>query len=280
MELYQYVVRRLLLAEKCVPYLKDGQIITIFPGNAGSLIFRKVFQEKALEKDIKVVDTYTLPYACRKRGGPGTIDIHSVTGSAKNPAAALPGENTNAALTELNDIYPEFTPMDNVLEIALLNPNMLVHPIGTILNLGRIEFSNGNFWLYKEGFTKSTWKLLHAIDKEKVNILKKLGLHASPYLEFRKEIGADPWEEFAEVSSRGPLGAKDRYITEDVPIALVFMASLGDMVGVPTPTTRAIIRIFSEINQTDYFAEGRTVEKCGVVGKSQEELLKYVRRGD
>jgi opine dehydrogenase len=50
------------------------------------------------------------------------------------------------------------------------------------------------------------------------------------------------------------------------------MASLGEMLGVPTPTIKSLIHLASVIHGRDYWAEGRTVERLGIAGMSVREL--------
>ena len=66
-----------------------------------------------------------------------------------------------------------------------------------------------------------------------------------------------------------------RMITEDCPYILVPLASIGEMIGVPTPVTRALITLASEVNGADYFAEGRNVEHLGISGMSIDQLNKF-----
>ena len=44
------------------------------------------------------------------------------------------------------------------------------------MNVGRIDYSE-EFSLYKEGITKHTVRLLHAIEIERLNLGRKLGLN-------------------------------------------------------------------------------------------------------
>jgi opine dehydrogenase len=60
---------------------------------------------------------------------------------------------------------------------------------------------------------------------------------------------------------------------------MVLWASLGDLLGVTTPTARAIIHICSVIHDTDYWAQGRTVEKLGLANVGFSELLRYLETG-
>lgn len=60
---------------------------------------------------------------------------------------------------------------------------------------------------------------------------------------------------------------------------MVLWASLGDLLGVATPTARAIIHICSVVHNTDYWAQGRTVEKLGLANMSISELRRYLETG-
>jgi len=86
-------------------------------------------------------------------------------------------------------------------------------------------------------------------------------------------------------SNRGYDGIKapktvfTRYITEDIPMSLVPIASLGRLSNVPTPTIDAIILMGSVIHNTDYWAEGRTIEKMGLTGMTLKEIRRFIIEG-
>ncbi|MDH7604855.1 MAG: NAD/NADP octopine/nopaline dehydrogenase family protein, partial [Melioribacter sp.] len=63
-----------------------------------------------------------------------------------------------------------------------------------------------------------------------------------------------------------------RYITEDVPMSLVPISSVGKKFGVQTPTIDAIIHLASILTQTDYWKEGRTVERLNIQNMTLKEL--------
>ncbi len=78
---------------------------------------------------------------------------------------------------------------------------------------------------------------------------------------------------------KAPKTVYNRYITEDIPMSLVPIASLGRLVGVPTPAIDSIILLGSILHGVDYWAEGRTVESLGLAGKSLKEIRRYVLEG-
>jgi len=87
------------------------------------------------------------------------------------------------------------------------------------------------------------------------------------------------WAGFAAGSSKGPASANTRYISEDIPIGMVLWASLGRLLGVPTPTADSLIQISSVVHGTDYWQGGRTVEKLGLAGMTADDLVRYLMQG-
>jgi opine dehydrogenase len=266
------------LARVVAPHVVDGQIFCLTPGSAGTLVFSQVFADAGVTSDYFLAETVTLPYACRKLDGPGTINVHRVV-QPKLPAGVYPACQTESVIARLQTVYPAIRPLDHVLEAALHNPNLMVHPIGTLLNVGRIEYTKGDFWLYKEGFTESVFRLMEAQDAEKCALLEALGCVPRTYHEFNEYIEGMSFAQFAGLSSKGPASVTSRYITEDVPVGLVLMESLGQSCAAPTPTTSAIIHLFGQINHVDYRAGGRTLASLGLNGLKPDEIRERLTRG-
>ncbi len=130
--------------------------------------------------------------------------------------------------------------------------------------------------------------ILEEMDKERVAVAEALGFRAMSAREWLyiayDAAGRTLYE--AMRANRGYDGIKapktlyNRYISEDIPMSLVPLASLGDMVGVPTPTTRAIIHLGSILHQCDYWAQGRTVERLGLAGLNLKQIRRLVLEGE
>jgi opine dehydrogenase len=92
--------------------------------------------------------------------------------------------------------------------------------------------------------------------------------------------GRDLYEAIRNTESyrgiRAPQGIAHRYISEDVPMSLVPIASLGAMLGVATPVTDMIIDLGSMLHDTDYRAGGRTVESLGLAGLTVRQIRQMV----
>ncbi|MDD5833471.1 MAG: NADP transhydrogenase subunit alpha, partial [Clostridiales bacterium] len=68
-----------------------------------------------------------------------------------------------------------------------------------------------------------------------------------------------------------------RFMQEDTLSDLVPTASFGHMLGVPVPTIDMIIELESIMLGKDFKAEGRTVEKLGLAGRTPEEIRELVK---
>lgn len=269
------------VAREIAPYLSDGQTVILWPGSGGTLVFRKVWDEIRLNRRIFLAEAVTFPYCCRRLEGPGTVNIHRVDGP-KMLIAALPAKDTPFVIEALSDTYSNVVkPAVSILEPALYNVNIIVHPVGTLLNMGRIEYSKGEFWMYKEGLTPSVKKVIYRMDTERMALFKALGYQPYTYDEiFRDCFNNMSIDQFALTSSKGPMSLQDRYVTEDIPMGATLTLSLGKKVGVPMPTYESIIHLASVVNDTDYYANGRSIENLGLANMTIEQLKHYFLTGE
>ena len=267
------------VARELAPLLKDGQSVVLWPGSGGTLAMRRVWDDMGLDARVYLAEGVTFPYCCRRLEGPGTVNIHRVDGP-NMLFAALPATDTQAALRSLEGTYADqVKPAVSVLEPALYNVNILVHPVGALLNMGRIEYSGGEFYMYKEGITPSVKKVVYAMDAERAALFSALGYHPYTYDEVFHDSFNMSVEEFARTSSKGPFTMQDRYITEDIPMGTTLTASLARKAGVPSPTYDCMIHLASTVNNTDYYAMGRSLENLGLADLTLEQLETYVQTG-
>lgn len=263
------------IARELVSHLTDGQTVILWPGSGGTLVFRKVWDESRMTRQVFLAEGVTFPYCCRRLEGPGTVNIHRIDGP-RMLFAALPATDTEAVLEALVGTYADVVkPAVSILEPALYNVNIIVHPVGALLNMGRIEHSKGEFWMYKEGLTPSVKKVITRMDAERSALFKRLGYSPYTYDQIFWDSFNMSVEEFAKTSSQGPFSMQDRYVTEDIPMGASLTVSIGRKVGVPMPTYDTMIHLASVVNDTDFYAHGRTLENLGLAGLSLEELKRY-----
>jgi opine dehydrogenase len=273
------------LAEACAPHLRGGQIVVLHPGRTGgALEFYHIIREQGNRADVVVAEAETLIYACRINN-PAKVHIFGI----KNviPVAAIPSHRTPEVITKLNAAYPQFVPGDNVLKTSLNNIGAIFHPALTILNAGRIESTHGDFQFYMDGATPSVTLILEALDAERVAVAAALGIRATPAREWLyvayDAVGRTLYEAMqANDGYRGitaPATTLMRYVTEDVPMSLVPIASLGRELKVPTPVMESIVNLACIMHGTDYWAKGRTAQSMGLAGLPIREMRQVALEG-
>jgi len=285
------------MAEISAPFVQDGQIIVLMPGSGGSLEFINIFKQKKVKREITFAESCTLPYGARLKG-PGHVSV--LINAMILPTGVFPSKKTEEVIPKLKQFYPMITPAKDVLEAAINNPNPIVHPVATLLSATRIEHSKGEFYLYAEGMTPAVARAYESLNQERLSICKALGykLHHWDNLEFKNFNLGETEEEcryrilntsmdaafgkdgiYAGIKMKGPEHLKDRYVTEDVPYGMVLLSTLGDLLGVPTPTHDAVIQLASVINRTDYWKTGRGMKQLGLSTLDKKGLKKFLLEG-
>ena len=275
-------------AEACAPFLEDGQTVVLSPGNFGGAIdFRRRYKEKGGKKNILVAETECMIYS----GFKDKSFTASVSGYKKGlRIAAFPGNDTEKVLQTIKKLYPEMKPAESVLETGLRNINTVVHAPITILNAGWIEKTGGDFLFYWDGCTPSVGSVIEKIDDERLDIGKTLGFKLTPMadlsLEWYAHEGAKG-NNLQEILSTNPVYKIDfapkmlshRFLLEDIPYGMVPIESLGQLIGIPTPNTSAVIEIASGLLNRDLRAEARDLKSLNLNNLGVEELLKFMAEG-
>ena len=251
---------------RVVPFLTPGQILLMVPGylsTAYALGLHPADGVILAEAESNFIDG--------RIGAPGEFQVGFR--NVRNPIGVYPHSALPAARAVLDRLGTPFVYLKSVAEAALHNPNMIVHTVGAVMSIPRIEATHGDFCMYHEAFTPSTWNLLEALDGEKMRVLEHLGCDPVPYVEackFRNSLddARDAKEVFFAYAAmperaKGPLTVRSRYITEDVPQGLGLLESLGAALGVPTPVCSSLIEIASAALGCDLRAQGRTIERLG-----------------
>jgi opine dehydrogenase len=285
------------MAEVCAPFVQDGQIIVLMPGSGGSLEFVNIFRQKKVKREVFFAESCTLPYGARLKG-PGHVSV--LINTVILPTGVFPSKKTEEVIPKLKQFYPMIMPAKDVLEAAINNPNPIVHPVATLLSATRIEHSKGEFTLYAEGMTPAVARAYESLNQERLSLCKALGykLHHWDNLEFKDYNLGETEEEcryrilntsmdaafgkdgiYAGIKMKGPEHLKDRFVTEDVPYGMILLSTLGDLLGVPTPTHDAVIQLASVINRTDYWKTGRGMKQLGLSQFDKKGLKKFLLEG-
>lgn len=248
-------------------HMRPGQLLLIVPGymsTAYVLKYRPDCDIICAEAESAFIDGRII--------SPGRFKVGFR--NVRNPIGVFPAAKREAAFELLNRLGTPFAPLSSVAEAALHNPNMIVHTVGAVMSIPRIEATGGDYCMYHEVFTPAVWKMLCALDAEKCALLSRLGLAATRYVDachFRNSLdeSADAEQVFFAYAAmperaKGPTSVDSRYITEDVPQGLVLMEALASRCGVKTPVASAFIELASAALGRDLRAGGRSLERLGV----------------
>ncbi len=279
--------------EKMIPHLEDGQIVSLFPDNYGSLLLRQMLKD---EVKILVGGWTSAPYGTRMLA-PGKIDC--MVRAYRLRGDTLPSKDWTEFLRAHEDL-PFFIPTkleqaDTVIAVGMENPNPIVHVPGSVLNVGAMEVSQmedvlgvgkGEWSLYKHGMSPSIVSVIEAYYDELLRIADSIGIQLLTYKKeqfyhkhtIMHESFLAPFYEASPIMGiKGPLSVEDRYFTEDIPIGSVTAWRLAREFGVEVPVIESLIKLGSIICGRDFFEEGRTLEELGIADLGREELIKYLR---
>lgn len=278
------------LAKGIANYLTDGQMILLNPGHTGgALHFAHLLRQAACQAAIQLCETVTLTYICRMPQF-GRVEIYRRTANLR--CAAFPGKFTASLVPELQSVFPNLLGAANVMETGFANINAVMHPAGMLGNAGWIEKTGGDFLYYREGITPAIGAWIDAVDGERIEIVRRLGLAPLRFVDIFHQAGLTTAEARDSGSAyqaihnsepnftiKSPPALDHRYLREDVGYGLVPMAEVGKLLGVKTPVMDALIILASTALGVDFRREGLTLEKMGLAGVSPAVLPALLDRG-
>lgn len=262
------------VAEMIAPCLKEDSVVLLSSGGLGSFIYRKVFDEKGLS-GVVVGESCGNLFPCRLVE-PGLCRIGLPL--MKKNVAAFPYSDTPKLIEAFREIL-EFNAAGSILECALNGPNLIGHIVLTILNAGAIENAKDTYYVFEQGVGVSAMNLADAMFAEKKQVMDALGLPAgvSPSGSYKKYLDPEvhDYDNFKRLA--GPDKVSNRYISEDTPTLVCLFISVANALGIDVPVFKAMERVASAVNRTDYYAEGRTLENLGLADLKGTQVLEYFK---
>lgn len=267
--------RHATFAELCAPHLKDGQTVFISAGGGASLLFDKAIRsarglDEHARHGVVLGELEGNLYPCRRLR---PAQVFMAFPLARRVVAAFPSCDTPKLQKALEEVL-ESDAATNVLETALNSPNVVIHLMGSMLNLGAIERSGGEYWLYKTGLTPGVLAMLEAMDREKNAVFNAWGWTArSPLPHMHRVAQQDKFPELDAFRSLiGPTNAHHRYIEEDASTCVCLLAGAGRLAGVDVPLSSGLLSLASALHGKNYASEGRTFQSLGIGGLSMSEV--------
>lgn len=282
------------LFDELADHLRDGQIVILCPGNFGSYHLQRALKgdrnEVEFTSDLVTAETPTLPFVAR-RSGPSevTINLDAVT----LPIGGFPGSESEEAARVFGELHEGVFPVTDALDAALTNSNPCVNAVPTVMNAGAIECEEfDRFNIHRHGIGPGTYEVLMRVDDERISLREGLE-YEPPHIrqdEYYKPEQADTGVHFygpdarsslmaAETFSEDPPALDHRYVHEDIGIACVLWATLGDYLDIPTPTLDAIVELGEVMMDEPFRDEGRSFAKLGLSDLSSDALKQFLREG-
>lgn len=298
------------LFREMIPLLEDGQIITLFPDNFGSLIFRKIMKEEKCTKNVIIGGWSSLPYGARITKFGDIDEVYILYRAVTLRGDTLPSCDNEAFMKAMKN-FPIMDTVDlitgeTIIDIGFSNVNPILHVPASIMNVGAIDnwgviFGNNDefYDIYKHGFSYNVAKIQYALYSEEVMIAEKMGIGIQPYekedffsrtsilgsefmgpgyaIPFEEKIPADQWMVYLPGER---FSVESRYITEDIPVGCNTYYRLAKKYGVKTPVIASMISLGSVISGVDYFSEGFSLNDLGIDKMGPDELLDYLKGGN
>ncbi len=287
------------LFEKMINHLEDGQVVSVFPDNFGSLVLRNMMQQKDCSAKIVIGGWSSMPYGTRLQK-PGKVDC--LLRIYKLCYAALPSSDGDGFFNAVGKL-PVFDGTsilergDTILGVDFSNPNPIVHVPGSILNVGAMEVAEmeegtlnipkGRYSMYKYGMSPSVSRVQIAFYQELQRIADAMGIKIVEYdtKQFYSKtsvMGVEFLAPFIDVLVPpivGPTSIRDRYFTEDIPIETVAYYQLAKKLNIEVPIIESLIRIGSVICGRNFLEEGRSLKDMGIYDLTKDQIIHYVRDG-
>lgn len=178
-----------------------------------------------------------------RRLAPGRVRVAMIRTELE--VAALPASAAPAMAALAHDLFGNrYVPAPDMLNVALINANPIIHAALALTNLTRIEQREA--WPQYGMMTKGACRLMAALDAERDMLSPGIPSIAIA-LHRATQVPLGPLPEMARAIEAGraavlgPVELDSRYITEDVPYGLAFYLALARARGVAMPVTQSVV---------------------------------------
>ena len=277
------------LVRELLPHMKDGALMAFNTGYFAGTRFRPKFARR--RQHVLLAETDVLPYLCL-RTGPHSVRIDGI--KKEMGAAAIPASDTPEAVRLLNRTrILKFVPAPHVLAVSLANMNQLFHAPIVLFNLAASENTKGDYIFYRDGVSPGIGAIIHAMDAERIEIGRRLGVRLTDCVRATKKYYAGygaRGNRIDQVLRSNRAYAKDVFPMPSVKDFMVFhqdlayglppLVELGGLLKAPTPTFRMILDLSRLVTGVDYAKEGLNLRQLNIAGMSKARLMRYLQRGD
>jgi opine dehydrogenase len=222
------------IATRMAPFLKPHHKIVIHPGRTlGAYMFERYLKEAGLAFQLPIGETDTFALTSRKIR-PGLSHVYSRKKQLK--VAALSPEFTDAIYNEMRHSFSMIVACDSPVETSLSNIGAIFHPVGALLNIGRIE-SGESYLHYKQGISPTIARFLEKLDAERIELGQFFGYQLHTACQWLEDVygshGNNLFDTLQNTSQYdeifSPNEITTRYVYEDIPTGIVPMVHLAKL---------------------------------------------------
>jgi opine dehydrogenase len=250
------------IASAMAPFLKPHHKIVIHPGRTlGAYMFERYLKEAGCLIDIPIGETDTFALTSRKIR-PGLSHVYSRKKQLK--IAALSAEYTDSIYSDMKHSFSMLSASTSPVETSLSNIGAIFHPIGAILNIGRIE-SGETYLHYKEGISPTIARFLEKLDAERVELARFFGYQLHTAYQWLDDVygsqGTSLFDslqhttQYDEIFS--PNEITTRYVYEDIPTGIVPMLQLAKLANTEHKYLQLTLDLANALYGIDFNAIGR-----------------------
>ncbi|MBF0232616.1 MAG: NAD/NADP octopine/nopaline dehydrogenase family protein [Desulfamplus sp.] len=304
--------------EELAPLLEDGQTVSIFPDNFGSLILRRIMREKGLNTKVIIAGYSSLVYGTRltdfNNMETETDVVNVMYRENEIRVDTLPSSDFDSYLSVSKEIPAlDATALihgDTVLDIGLSNVNVMLHVPAVVLNSGTIEnwgiipnvgSPDVIYDIYAHGVSPCVGRVQFAFYLEQAAIAKAFGVGIMPVeedvlqsrmgligqmmfgedfrLPFSEPLDQTTWLPAPRGDRFAHFTMKSRYITEDVPVGCSAAISFANVLQVDIPIIRSMTDLSNTMMKTDYCKTGFNLKTFGIEQMTAAEMVEYMRSG-
>jgi opine dehydrogenase len=168
----------------------------------------------------------------------------------------------------------------------------MVHGPIALLNTGTIEsLEDKPYYFYRDGATKRICQVAMAIDAERLAVAKAAQVEVPSLLSLQAEmyghmgaVGNTLYEAIKgnkadKVFNFEPASFVFNLAKEDMPYGFIPIISLGELLGVDCPMMKSIVHLQCAVCNTNFWAQGLTMEKLGLGGMDLGKIKTFLSTG-
>jgi opine dehydrogenase len=272
------------LARRLAPHVAESQIVLLTPGSFGSFVMAREIARAHGRLPLAFAETGTLPYLARRTG---PASVAAPVRAVHLPVGVFPGARAARALGPIRALFPATRPCADVLDAALTNAGVVLHPPLVLLNAAAID--GGAFDVHAAGTTASARRLVDAVDAERLETRKGWGYPPPHYEQTTYYDEARAEEGLYGAGARQKLIAsglwsevitfEHRYVAEDVVLGLSLFESAARAAGAATRAISGLLAVFGALLGRELSGHGRALESHGLGDLSRREIRALLEDG-